>query len=103
MEGIWVITEENYGFLAAAETPLDAIRWLVRPGWLKLDDVDVVSWYDEEKNKYYKLSVRESAKKLGMSVEDFLGQALISDIDECELRFFLSHILIIGYDDRPLE
>lgn len=103
MKDFWIITEENHGFLGAAETPLDAVRWLVRWGWLELDDPDAVSWYDKEKSKYFELSVREAAKRLDMSIEDFLEQALVLDIDEYELRFSLSHILMIEHDSKPLE
>ena len=103
MKNFWIITEENHGFLGAAETPLDAVRWLVRWGWLELDDPDVVFWYDKEKSKYFKLSVREAAKRLDMSIEDFLEQVLVSDIDEYELRFSLSHISMIEHNSKPLE
>lgn len=103
MKDIWIITEEDHGFLAAAETPLDAIHWLVRNGWLELDDDDMVSWYDEEKNKYYELSIRESAKKFGVSIEDFLERVLVEGLNECEMRFSLFITFMIEHDDRPLE
>lgn len=105
MKNFWIITEESHGFLGAAETPLDAVRWLVRWGWLELDDPDAVSWWNWERGqgKCYKLSIREAAKKLGMSIEDFLGQALISAIDGYELRFSLSRMSMIEHDSRPLE
>ena len=63
----------------------------------------MVFWYDKEKSKYFKLSVREAAKRLDMSIEDFLEQVLVSDIDEYELRFSLSHISMIEHNSKPLE
>lgn len=57
----------------------------------------------KKKSEYFELSVREAAKRLDMSIEDFLEQALVLDIDEYELRFSLSHILMIEHDSKPLE
>ncbi len=103
MKDFWIITEENHGFLGAAETPLDAIRWLVERGWLELDGSDAVSWYDKERDKYFELSVREAAKKYGMSIEDFLDAALVEGIDDCELRVSLCRVKMIEPHNKPLE
>ena len=103
MKNIWVIKEENHGILVAAETPLDAIRWLVKCGWLELDNPDAVSWYDGEKKEYYELSVRESAEKFGVSIESFLEQILAEGISGCEMSFSCSCVEWTGYDGKPLE
>lgn len=38
MKKLWIISYNCDGCLGYAESREDAIRWLVRSGWLKLDD-----------------------------------------------------------------
>lgn len=102
MKKLWILSCDYNGCFGFAESREDAIRWLVRSGWLKLDDEEAVSWLDE-KGQYYEKSVRESAEKLEMPLEEFLIKALTHEIDNYLIGFTLSEEEMIESDDRPLE
>lgn len=102
MKKLWVISSDYDGCFGFAESREDAIRWLVRSDCLKLDDEEAVSWFDK-KGQYYEKSVRESAEKLEMPLEEFLIKALAHEIDNCLIGFTLSEEEMIESDDRPLE
>lgn len=102
MKKLWIISHNYDGCLGYAESREDAIRWLVRSGWLKLDDEKAVSWFDK-KGQYYEKSVRESAGKLEMPLEEFLIKVLAHKIDNCLIDFTLSEEEMVEHDDKPLE
>lgn len=102
MKKLWTIYSDYNDCLGFAESREDAIRWLVRSGWLELDDEEAVSWCDK-KGQYYEKSVRESAERLEMPLEEFLIKTLTHEIDDCEIGFTLFEEEMIEHDDRPLE
>lgn len=102
MKKLWIISSDYHDCVRFAESREDAIRWLVRSGWLELDDEEAVSWFDK-KGRYYEKSVRESAERLEMPLEEFLIKVLAHEIDNCEIGFALSEEEIIEPDDKPLE
>lgn len=103
MKKLWIVSFDGYDCIGFAESRKDAIRWLVRSGWLKLNDEEAIFWHDKQ-GQYHESSVRKSARKFEMSIEEFLTKVFGHEIDNYGISFFtLSEEEMIEHDDRPLE
>lgn len=101
MNSVWVMYKDNQS-IGVAATKIDAIRYLVDVGWIRLDRA-VIEYWDNEKHAF--LTPREAAKQASMTVEKILEEALEDNQSPYFSRYgfiIQEEQIICGYD-IPVE
>lgn len=100
-DNVWVMYKDNES-IGVAATKVDAIRYLVDVGWIKMDAKEIEYW--EDKDQIF-LTPREAAKRANTTIEKILGEALEGNLSPYFMRWQLwirEQRIICGYD-IPVE
>jgi len=101
VNSVWVMYKGQLS-IGVAATKIDAIRYLVDTGWVKLDQDEIEYWDDK---KHETITPREAAKQANTTVEKILGEALEDNQSPYFSRYELiiqEEQIICGYD-IPVE